>query len=225
MEPWYTRPEWWLAAIAVLTFLAICYQAKEMARATKAMRESTTEVKRQADILERQTKATEEAAKAALLNAKAVIASERPWVVVSPEKSDAEKPNLAAFVFRITNRGRTPAQIETISLDWCFDSYHDGSRLPPNYRTRIYPPHKLIAPSGGFDLYVKDHPDKTVERAELQERVAQGNQFLIYDGKITYWDALSGEGDERVLHETVWCYYFNFANRTFFRIEEFNRHT
>jgi hypothetical protein len=220
MEHWYTRPEWWLAAIAVLTFLAICYQAREMASATKAMRESTTEVKRQADILERQTKATEDAAKAALLNAKAVIASERPWVVVSPEKS-----NEAAFAFRITNRGRTPAQIESVTLDWTFDSYHDSSRMPPNYRTRIYPPHKLIAPSGGFDLYVKDHPDSTIERAELKERVAQGNQFLIYDGKITYWDALSGEGNERILHETVWCYYYSLPTRIFVRIEEFNRHT
>jgi len=41
---WYApaeRPDWWLVVIAGLTGLAIAYQAREMTRATGAMREST----------------------------------------------------------------------------------------------------------------------------------------------------------------------------------------
>jgi hypothetical protein len=205
MEHWYTRPEWWLAGIAVLTLLAICWQAREMTRATREMRETT--------------KATEKAAQAALLNAKAVIASERPWIVVTLIKT-----TIGAFGYRVANNGRTPAQIESIFYSFGFDSYRDKNRVPPNYTSKIYPPQNLLESNGGFDLYEKKHPQTVVEGAGLQDRVAKGNQFLIYDGKITYWDALS-EGKERVLHETVWCYYFDFATRTFIRIEEFNRHT
>jgi hypothetical protein len=41
---WYTpfeRPDWWLVVIAAATGLAIAYQAREMKRATEAMKEST----------------------------------------------------------------------------------------------------------------------------------------------------------------------------------------
>ena len=38
---WMRNPEWWLFAAAVATLAAIIYQSREMADATKAMREST----------------------------------------------------------------------------------------------------------------------------------------------------------------------------------------
>jgi hypothetical protein len=218
--PWYTAPEWWLVIAAVLTLLAIIYQAREMAHATKGMRESTKEVKRQADILERQTAATEAAAKAALLNAKAVIAAERPWIVVAPQKS-----SIGAFAFKVMNKGRTPAQLKAVTFGWTFDSYHDSSRMAPTYGTKFYAPRNLMEPDGEFDIVVKEHPDAMVDRAGLKERIRIGNQFLIFDGKVTYSDALGGEGNEPVLHETVWCYYFDFASRDFIRIEEYNRYT
>ena len=42
---WYAaleRPDWWLVIIAALTGLAICYQGREMTRATAVMREQST---------------------------------------------------------------------------------------------------------------------------------------------------------------------------------------
>src|SRR4051812_32366291 len=55
---WYTSSEWWLVAIAAFTALAITYQAREMARATEAMKESN---------------------RAAMLSAQTLVNAERPW--------------------------------------------------------------------------------------------------------------------------------------------------
>jgi hypothetical protein len=38
---WMRNPEWWLFIVTTLTLFAIIYQSREMARATKAMRDAT----------------------------------------------------------------------------------------------------------------------------------------------------------------------------------------
>lgn len=168
----------------------------------------------------KQLKASQDAANAALRNAKAVIAVERPWIVVIPKRSP-----MMEFSFEVTNKGRTPAQIESVRLDWTFDSYRDSSRMPPNYPTTVYAPRDLIEQHGGFDIPVSKSPMGTIIDAGLAERVKKGNQYLIYDGKITYWDAFDAEGNERVFHETVWSYFFDFYTKDFVRIAEFTRYT
>jgi hypothetical protein len=213
-SPWYTTPEWWIAIFAIPTLLAIIYQAREMARATKEMRASTKEVKRQADILERQTAATEAAAKAALLNARAVIAAERPWIVVNPQKTTSDK-----FVFHVVNKGRTPARIESVAWDHSFDSYHDSSRKPPTYSVKFYSPRNLLEQNADFSIPLINHPDAMIRGMNPK------NQFLIFDGKVTYWDAFEEGGANHVPHETIWCYYYDAGRRDFVRIEEYNRFT
>jgi hypothetical protein len=168
----------------------------------------------------KQLKASEDAATAALRNAKAVIAVERPWILVIPQKSPLQE-----FSFDVINKGRTPAKIESVTFDWAFDSYHDSARIQPSYATKVYAPRDLIEQDGGFKIRISKNPLETIADTGLAARVRQGNQFLIYDGKITYWDAFDAEGTERVLHETVWSYFFDFETKDLVRIEEFSRYT
>ncbi len=69
--PWYTSAEWWLFILGIPTLIVIAFQAI----------------------------ASKQAAEAALLNAKALISSERPWLVVSIERSEYEQPDV--FIVRI----------------------------------------------------------------------------------------------------------------------------
>jgi hypothetical protein len=67
-------------------------------------------IARQADIMEAQTRDTAKSADAALLNAKTAINAERAWVFSTMEKLGDEM-----FVLRITNHGKTPAEVINIT--------------------------------------------------------------------------------------------------------------
>jgi hypothetical protein len=168
----------------------------------------------------KQFKASKDAADAALLNAKAVIAVERPWIVVIPKRS-----TIMEFSFDVINKGRTPAKIESVTFNWTFDSYHDKSRTPPNHLTKVYALRDFIEQNGGFNIPISKNPLQTIAEAGLVERANKGNQFLIYDGKVTYWDAFDVEGTKQVLHETVWSYFFDFQTKDLVRIGEYSRYT
>lgn len=167
-----------------------------------------------------QLKAAKDAAAAALLNARAAIAAERSWIVVTPRRS-----TISEHFFDVTNKGRTPAKLESVAFSWTFDSYTDKSRVAPNHANKIYPERTFLEQNAGFVIPIKQNPMATIDAAKLGERVVKGNQFLIYDGKITYRDAFELEGAEQVIHETVWSYYYDHTNGNLVRINEFNRYT
>lgn len=95
-EPhWYTQPEWWLLAAAVVTFGAIVYQAREMTRATRVM--------------ERQTKATED-------SVQSLREIERPWIDVTIE-APPQGPMQAQWVALVVkNHGRTVADVKEVVI-------------------------------------------------------------------------------------------------------------
>jgi hypothetical protein len=64
---------------------------------------------------------------------------------------------------------------------------------------------------------------ETIRKAGLETRVLQGNQFLIFDGRISYW--YTSEVDGAVLHETAWSYYFDWNTKDLVRIEEYCRYS
>jgi hypothetical protein len=159
---------------------------------------------------------SQKAADAALLNAQALIEAERPWMVVNPNQSPT-----GAFSFLATNVGRTPAKIESVTLDFTFDSYKDESRQKPNYATVKYADRNFIQPSAGFSLDITPHPIEIIRRARLTHNVELGNQYLIFDGRIRYRYAFEVEEPSRKLHETIWSCYFDWQKKDLVRIESF----
>jgi hypothetical protein len=121
---WYTSSEWWLVIIAGITAAFICWQARETARATRAMRDSLPHQER--------------AAQAALQNASALVNAERAWIVpelncLSNRHTDGRwydrdgtaftteevlRGTHMRYALKFTNMGRTPANITTFQISY-----------------------------------------------------------------------------------------------------------
>jgi hypothetical protein len=117
------RPDWWLVIVAAITAAFICWQARETAGATRAMRDSIPH--------------QEQAAKAALFNAQAVVNAERAWIIPELKCLNVErdgrwfKSDDAGFnheetirldhlqyVLKVANMGRTPAIITSFQINY-----------------------------------------------------------------------------------------------------------
>ncbi len=195
-------------------------QMKIMGRQADLMRESVAAAKDGAD----SAKAN---AQAAILNAQAVINSERPWIVVSVRPHES---TVASFVFTATNKGRTPAEFESGTFNFCFDSYPDSLATPPTYTTPfIAPDRTLIVQDDGFDIHSPGvNPESIIKTAEMTEQVKIiRNQFLLFYGRVIYKDVFSRDGKEAIRHETRFCYCFDAPRGELVRRgpEEYNRYT
>jgi hypothetical protein len=93
---WYTSPEWWIALLTALTCGAITYQAREMKRATEAMKESN---------------------KAAMLSAQTLVNSERPWLSVKFEGGSAPPKAYDYVQILIVNSGKSAARVISCTFE------------------------------------------------------------------------------------------------------------
>lgn len=165
-------------------------------------------------------------AQAAILNAQAVINSERPWIVVSVRAGEY----MGNFVFRVTNKGRTPAEFEFGTFDFCFDSYPDTLPTHPQYTSRIVAPDRtLVAPDDEFDIQPAGvNPESIITTAEMTKQVKViKNLSLLFYGRVIYKDVFDRDGKEAVRHETRFCYCFDVSRGELVRKgpEEYNRYT
>ncbi|MGA2960441.1 MAG: hypothetical protein ABSD96_02125 [Candidatus Korobacteraceae bacterium] len=166
-----------------------------------------------------QTKETAKAAEAALLNAKALIASERPWLVVLPEAVDPEGEEVPhLYRLKVTNEGNTPAQL-------CGGGIGEGQQS-------VDP---IFAPKdedlGGFILPLKNlfvHgdyfylPDIHGKKPEIVG--TDTKMFHIY-GRIRYWDTFSDRTKVEP-YVTQWCFMYRWHDREFHRTADgYNKNT
>jgi hypothetical protein len=155
-----------------------------------------------------QTVLNRKAANAAWLNAQSVIDAERPWFVPSIE---GPKPDAYEWRVRISNKGRTPGQLRSLSADHMFVKRPDELPLPPQYSGEaILPNSQFFATSDAFtarqwlDEYFNAH-DLAQNR---NSKYGHECDFLVVYGKATYTDTLTGGRKNEIVHETKWCYLY-----------------
>lgn len=112
---WYTafeRPDWWIVIIAAFTGAAVVYQAKEMTKATRVMRDQGTLMKRQADLMDRQAVLMER-------QARLQEAAMTQWVGVQGWKvsrirtsGTLPRPDRLQINFDLSNESRFPLTME-----------------------------------------------------------------------------------------------------------------
>ena len=160
---WYTSSEWWLVLIAALTGIAIAYQAREMTRATEAMRDQIRHA----------------------------INTERAWILVEIGElpSFEPDPNRLEFLWirpTFKNCGNTMARIKAIRA--VVRLVADGEKLPqrPEY------PLGQGADVKGIDLMLTPNfpiqPIKLGITGDEFSEVRRATKFFYIHGFIEYLD-------------------------------------
>jgi hypothetical protein len=177
----------------------------------RAMHEQITEMSKQTDVLERSVYVAEDSAGAALLNAKAVIAAERPWIVVKIERIEAEQRQDIArpfWKFTMFNCGRSPAHIVSCR-HWIGVMPIDKLAIPPQYPSAPWSK-TLIAPNESFQILipfqasemkmdaVKDAALRAWEKG--QTTLGERGEMVVY-GLIQYTDGIAQD-----TYRTAFCY-------------------
>jgi hypothetical protein len=136
---------------------------------------------------------------AALMAARSVVNIERPWIVVRAEVYGYQR-----FRFEATNRGKSPAEIVAIGIQW---QIVRGSSTPkPQYEMRnsMYPrmlfPGDPPYPCGACNVgdILATRPDGT--------EIASGEGLFMMYGKVLYYDLLDKRDPP---HETCFCFYWS----------------
>jgi len=190
--------------------------------------------------IQKQTNATEKAAGAAkdnadiaLLNTQVVLNSERPWLVVTAERNGSTGE--VYFHFRVTNKGRTPAQLVSGTVDYTFATRPDQLPIPPPYETAFYaPPNRFLVQDDWFNIRrtqseanIGVSPLGLLKSRRAQTDKAQPGEFLIVFGQIIYDDVLGKGRPDYKQHRTRWCFAFFEHGQTFETVgpEEYNEYT
>jgi len=183
--PWYTSAEWWLFILGIPTLIVIAFQAI----------------------------ASKQAAEAALLNAKALISSERPWLVVSIERSEYEQPDV--FIVSVRNKGNTPASFE--GGRWGHGDYLESEPFTPrdtDFNAIPEPAKTLIVGNDGFEI------SKETPFANIQQNHLFGRKYCIF-GEITYRDTFANPNVTEP-YITRWCFDFTLATKKFRRCQNWH---
>jgi len=175
----------------ILTLLAVAEQARESAKATKAVRDSIPHQKNAAD--------------AALLNAQAVINSERPWVMVQTEVLPQQNSAKALFKLKAFNYGKSPAHI--LNCKGPKAELIEGGQtlpIPPEYGVWDWDK-TFLAPKDGIPLGDLIDPWQ-VYKAGLGRIIEEGrsiskDSFIVVYGLIEYSDGIAPK-----TYKTAFCY-------------------
>lgn len=161
--------------------------------------------------IKKQTANTANLAHAALAQSQAIISAERPWIVVEFEWI---KSPLEGFVFKMINRGQTPAEIVSAYFEREFlVGPPDNLPIPPRYHSPI-----LLA-NRGDSLLIKDeewplnpapiHVESWMVNTLKTESVRNAEEFPIIYGEIIYRDMLHGLNSGEAIHYTRWCFAYD----------------
>lgn len=164
-----------------------------------------------------QTKATKEAADAALLNAQALIASERPWIVVELEHSPL-RPLDEIIVYGV-NKGNTPAEV--IEGHCTCKGHPFGFQPSEGMKDPIFAPNQALTVGGDrFQIRV-------ISKRYCAEQTANQTQICLLYGKILYWDTFTNRDDPSSKpHVTQWILAYDVDGDGFRRYaSDFTRHT
>jgi hypothetical protein len=193
-----------LVIVAAITALYVARQARETAKATKAMRDSLPLQKNAAD--------------AALLNAKAVINAERPWILVEYEWQKIE--DLEGYLFFAVNKGKTPGEIvEAHFKPEILDNIPDKLALPPpSLNAPIFIPRRgdnLIVHNETWNLNpVPIHPESWINNEMKRDDVMNDTSFAYFFVDIVYRDLLRPKDDPEGIHHTRCCFVYDAFQKT-----------
>jgi hypothetical protein len=196
---WYILlawPEGMTVWVVILTFAVIGWQADE----------------------------TRKAARAALLNAQAVINAERAWLTVKIQKDPNSPPfPIENFINVLNNRGRTPAVVISIHIQYEFVSAPDLMPVPPVYKWQVSTPERMfVVGESDLPIGVGLDPKKQIFVQSIADK------FLVWYGRVIYEDVFGEQGvARRQPHETRWCYAWIAGEKRFAICgpEEYNRNT
>ena len=184
---WYAaikRPEWWLVVIAALTGGAIAYQAREMTRATTAMREST-------DVL---------------------VTENRPWLLVDkieephlvpPFTVPDEERRFSHCLFKTMNHGKTPAKVIATAAQLQITdnpAMPSAERMPMLSENDAY----VFPPGETRTAQATLTPDGFISVADRDEVLTKHTKLLWLVGFIKYRDTFSRQNQTE--YQTFFCY-------------------
>jgi hypothetical protein len=169
------------------------------------------------------------AAEAALLNAQAVIAEQRPWIIIF-----IKEVNPGIFTFAATNQGKTPAKIISYQAEKTFVDKPDNLPIPPHYGLLIIPPVRLLVPGGpkpdGSELdLMLPYDTQNIMTSDPQRGAAitRGEQVFVFYFRVVYRDFVTRDDPQMPNYETRMCFWYA-PKITAPRIggpDEYNEHT
>jgi hypothetical protein len=165
-------------------------------------------IERQTRYGEAAAQAAAESAQAALLLTQAMARAERPWILATVERSPTIENG---FVVVATNRGRSPARVESITDT--ITTAADKQHLPPDPKYGQPDPQ---FPAGSIILLPGESIRiKFFSRGDVRVVFGEGRKFedieswkerIFLYGRIVYTDlAAPGEKEQ---HETLWCCWY-----------------
>jgi len=212
------------ACVAVKTLRAIETEARSAVTALEHSASLADAAQKTATTALQIAEATGKSAAAALINAQAVINSERPWIVITV----IPHPSIeGTFIFKATNKGRTPAQFVSGTHDHTFAFKADDLSTTPDYASVFNRPNEdLVMQGESFDVSVV-RPESIAKSRGMEDQIFNGNQTLFFYGRIVYDDVFGKRDLGYVSHETCWCYACFENGKRFITTgpDEYNKHT
>jgi hypothetical protein len=205
-------------------------------RQTRSIHHQAVQVRKQTEIFKISADAASKSADAAFLNAQAVIDAERSWLVVTVEKNELMGTS-GYFFFRVTNKGRTPAQFVSGGFAIDFRASPNQLPIPPSYEPFFAPNNVFLPPGDHFDIKrtideanTGIRPEQIISSRSLERGPVNAADILFFYGNIVYDDVLGKGRPGYTPHETRWCFAFFKSGLRFVRTgpdgsDEYNRYT
>lgn len=198
--PWLWRDR--IAWGASLLFAGVGYVAIMLALSL------LKKIERQTRFAEVAAETASNSAQAALLHAQSIIASERPWLLITAEPAQ-NKEN--SFTVMATNRGRSPATIVATAEQ--IRIVVDETHLPsaPAYEKKepvapLVPIILLPGESAGIKPFSREDLRGICQSDEAFKRVEDWEERVFLYGKVIYRDLIAP--DDSKTHETNWCCWY-----------------
>jgi hypothetical protein len=165
-------------------------------------------IERQTQYAEEASQAAANSAQAALLYAQAIVRAERPWLVVTAEPT----PNVHnSFTIIATNRGRSPAQLESCLHQ--ITSAAGEAYLPktPEFKLakQSAEAESVILLPGEFITITNFSREEVEDCCQSEERFKQVEDWtekIYLYGRLNYRDLIAPPDQQ--LHTTGWCCWY-----------------
>ncbi len=172
-------------------------------------------IQRQAREMERQTTVAKASADAALLGAKAVMAAERPWLLVSITEAEYTTPGSPVpYIVQAFNAGRTPAVLDE---GHCAIEKHPVEFAEPlkDFQEPFpLPMQNLIVSRDSFEMR-RFTPEKQLTQ---DERTGIEPQMIFVYGRVYYWDVFADRSSPGAKpYVTQWLFRYDSTTRSFHR--------
>lgn len=194
--------------VEVRTAVAALQHSSRLARAAQNTAEAAN---KNAEFSRLNAEATNKSVEAAVLNAQAaaltaqaIVNSERPWLFVGTSEPVMD-PRKTQVQFKVTNRGRTPAEVLIYTGEFMFSTL-DSLSVSPKYglEGQQFSHTKYLVPGDSFEVYSFDCGILIEEEHWAQMNRKQPPEYIVFFGHVVYRDLMTREQ-----HETRYCYWLS----------------